>query len=224
MSRLAEYLAEIARLFGSAPAVHFAGLENGSTAALVDVEKEAAPKVRARIQVAPTADAPEDVAKAYRTIDGMLESDNATGALIEEERQRKVIAFPGRKKPKRLAYGPFRQDASIDGQLIRVGGQGEMVPVHLKAEADIIHVCQANHRVACALAPCLFGPPLRVFGNGAWFRDGKGQWAMKRFTIVRFDVLKEHDLRGAVERLRSMGGALRNIDDPLMELEELRKG
>ena len=224
MSRLVEYLAEIARMLGSESEVHFAGLEAGSTDALVDVEREAAPKVQARIQVAPTPDAPADVAKAYRAIDRMLENDNAFGELIEEDQHRKVITFPGRKKPKRLAYGPFREDTSIDGLLIRIGGLEDLVPVHLKETEDTIHQCQANHQVARDLAPYLFGAPLRAFGNGTWFRDRDGHWQMKRFTIDRFTVLRKDELRSTVERLRSISNNLRNIEDPLAELEELRKG
>ena len=123
MARLVEYLDDLAMLFGSESEVHFAGVEGGSTEPLVDVEWEAVPKVRERLQVAPTPDAPADVARAYHSLDKLLERDNASAHLTEEQDDqpaRKVITFPGVRKPRTLEYGPLQQDGTIDGILIRL--------------------------------------------------------------------------------------------------------
>lgn len=225
MSRLTEYLQDLARLFGCDSEVHFAGLEGGSTKPLVDVEWEAVPKVDERLQAAATPHAPADVAKAYRAIDKRLEQDNAAADLIEElneQQSRKVIVFPGSKKPRATQYGPFRQDGSLDGVLVRIGGLEDMVPVHLR-EGEFVYQCQANHDIARKLAPYLFGAPLRASGNGTWFRDRDGNWEMRRFTIESFSTLRRDDLVSTVERLREFNNKLKTIEDPLAELEKLRR-
>lgn len=221
MSRLAEYLADLATMLGNKEQVHFVELDEGSTVVVHDVEWEAAPKVRERIHAVQTEDAPDDATRAFRQIDNRLEEDNASGVLVEPK-GRRVIEFPGRKKPQRVVYGPFNQEGTLDGVLIRIGGEEEIVPVHLMEEPGRIHMCRANHQTARSLAPYLFGSPLRVSGKGRWFRDREGVWEMKRFTIKAFDVLREDTLKTAVDRLRGIDSALKRMEDPLGELEDLR--
>ena len=48
MSRLAEYMADLAHLLGEAENVHFDHLETGSTVLVQHIEHEAVPKVKAR--------------------------------------------------------------------------------------------------------------------------------------------------------------------------------
>ena len=223
MARLAEYMADLAAMLGNKEKVHFVELEESSTVVVHEVEWEAAPKVRERVRAVQTADAPDEAMKAFHQIDARLEQDNAAGLLIEPEGT-KVIEFPGRKKPQRIMYGLFNQDGVLDGELIRIGGEEEMVPVHLREQpGSKPHICQANHEVARKLSPYLFGPPLRVKGNGRWFRDRDDNWEMKRFTITEFEVLRDDDLRTAVERLRSIDSSLKKMEDPLAELEKLRQ-
>ena len=213
MARLAEYMSDLAALLGHADRVHFVSLEEGSTVLVHAVESEAAPKVRDRVRDIQTHDAPEEAMKAFRELDKRLESDNAVGVLRYHDR--KIIEFPGRTKPKRVIYGPLNQDGVLDGQLIRIGGEEALVPVHLREEQRLTHICQANHRVARELAPFLFGQPIRVHGNGRWFRDGDGNWEMKRFTIESFKVLRDDTFQASVQRLRDIDSPLRDLEDPL---------
>ncbi len=50
MSRLAEYVSDLAKMFGNNNSVHLLKIEEGSTVPLVMVEWEAEPKVRDRMQ------------------------------------------------------------------------------------------------------------------------------------------------------------------------------
>lgn len=223
MSRLAEYMADLADLLGNQDHVHFVGLEAKSTDVLFDVEWEAIPKVRERISAIKTHDAPPRAAKAFKSLDERLERDNATGVIIGPG-DRKFIVIPGRTKPKRLIYGPFNQEGSLTGTLIVVGGEDQMVPVHIEEEGSVVHNCHANRKIARQIAPHIFGPTLRVQGDGRWYRDGDGQWEMRRFTVKSFKVLKQESLVDAVERLRAVESPLKALEDPLGDLEKLREG
>ena len=60
MARLAEYMAELATLLGTQERVHFVRLEGGSTTLVQEIEYEAIPKVRERLNGIKTRSAPED--------------------------------------------------------------------------------------------------------------------------------------------------------------------
>jgi hypothetical protein len=175
MKRLAEYMEELATLFGSQERVHFVRIESGSATVVQVVEYEHIPKVRDRLKGVKDRSAPRDAIEAYSKIDKMLAQDNATG-LIEthvETETAKIIEFPGKNRESVENFCPVSQRGSIDGVLVRIGGIDETVPV-LLIEGETRHHCTCNREVAKRLAPHLFGSMLRVHGNGRWLRDDFG--------------------------------------------------
>lgn len=122
MARLAEYMADLAELLGYKRSVHFVGLEPGSTEILHRIESEDVQKVERRLRDLDRHEAPPDVVKAFKSLDARLASDNAIGTLKGLESAR-GINFPGRERPKPLEYGAFRQQATLQGVLIRIGGR-----------------------------------------------------------------------------------------------------
>ena len=221
MARLAEYMAELARLLGRADQVHFVRLEGGSAVLVQNVEPEAAPDVRERLRSLQQDNPPDDAAKAFANLNRYLADDNATGILQEGE-SAEVIRFPGREEPAPVTFGAFNQPGVLDGVLIRVGGRDDTVPAHLH-DGETIHVCNTARDVARRLAVHLYGPPLRVHGNGRWERDADGCWVMKRFNITSFDVLDDAPLGEVAQRLRDVeGSGWKEIEDPTAELRHLR--
>ena len=221
MSRLAEYMADLARLFGRAEQVHFVRLEPGSTVLVQNVEPEAAPQIRNRIRALAHGEAAGDADRAFNALNRRLAGDDAVGSLQDGDGA-EVIRFPGRERKPPLTFGPFNQDGALDGVLIRVGGRDDTVPVHLR-DGDTIHMCNATRDMARRLAVHLYGSTLRVQGNGRWERGADGVWSMKRFNITDFRELDEAPLSEIVRRLRSVeGSGWKDIDDPLRELRRLR--
>ena len=137
---------------------------------------------------------------------------------------RSTRTFAGVEQTPGLTYGPFREKGTLDGVLIRVGGKDETVPVHL-LDGDKVHICNANREVARRLAPNLFGPILRVQGEGRWERDQEGKWILLRFDIRDFEPLDDVPLGEAVRRLRAVkGSGWQEISEPARELHRLRGG
>ena len=93
MARLAEYLAELARLFGEDEHVHFDRLEPGSTVLVQHVDQDAVAAVQERLSIAGDVHAPEDIAKPYRAIDRRLAEDGATASL-REANGTEILFFP----------------------------------------------------------------------------------------------------------------------------------
>jgi len=223
MSRLAEYMTELANLFGYHSSVHFVRLEEGSTVIVPAVEYEDVPKVRERLTAVHMHEGPTDAMRAFSQIDRKLSQDNASGVLVNENGC-EVIQFPGRNRPKPVTYGPIKQQGSLDGVLIKIGGKDSTVPTAIMNE-KVIYNCNTSRSVARNLAPHIFGPVLRVHGNGKWHRDENGEWVMDKFDITDFEILRDSSLSEIISRLRDIdGNEWRGIVDPLSDLHGIRHG
>ncbi len=226
MAKLADYMADFATLLGKDNAVHFAGLEKGSTKLAARVEFEDVPKVRTRLDDIRRGNPPKDAAKVFAQIDARLANDNATGRIFvegEEGPTAELLTFPGRNRPKAQSYGPFTQEGTLDGLLISVGGKDATVPLRLQ-NGDITYTnCDTTRALARDLGKHLF-EPIRVHGTGRWLREADGTWNLLRFRVHRFEQLGKDSLRESVTALRSVSGSGWNeFVDPLAELDDLRR-
>jgi hypothetical protein len=224
MERLAEYITGLARLLGEFVQVHFVGIEEGSVQLKAKVDEPARLKVRDRLRAVRDGDGPEDARKAYGVLDDMLRVDNASGDLADDERA-VVIAFPGRRRPEPLVFGPFKQDGTLDGQLYRIGGKDETKHVAIRDGAVEFTGLETNEEVALRLRHHLFGATLRFHGEGTWFRHANGSWELKRFKIRDFEELDDSPLADVVASLRKVKGSTwGDVPDPVRELLEDRYG
>lgn len=222
LMRLTEYLRDLAYLFGNNDSVHLVKVEKGSTAPLLLVQKEAETKVRERLQLVEQQDGPPEAMRAMRQINERLREDDARGSLIDPDRK-KILAFPGRDLNKLLEYGPIKQQGTVEGIPIRIGGEQRLVPVHLDDHGDV-HICLATRALAKQIARHLFTSVIRVDGTGKWLRRRDGEWEMEYFTVNGFTPLDDVTLRGSIETLRAIPAQWKERDDPLGELMSIRHG
>lgn len=224
MERLAEYMADLAKMLGEPASVHFVRLDTGSTVLVQRIDEEAEPKVRHRIRSVRSGDGPAEAVQAYNRLNRRLMDDNAVGALSDEKGS-EVIDFPGCNLAEPVTFGAFNQAGSVDGVLIRVGGVRDIVPITLEASDGAQTHCSATRELAKTMAQYLFGPELRVHGTGRWHRDKTGAWQLERFAAGRFEVLGGEPLGAVVARLRDIQGSeWPEVDDPWEELERERNG
>jgi len=206
MWRLAQYLAELATLLGSKERTHFDRVDPGSAELVHYVEAVEAPKVAARLNGIRIGEGPKDAIAAQRAIDDLLANDNAVGTLIEKATGQIVIPFPGRNRPKPVAFPPFRQDTSIDGVVVRIGGKDASAHVTLQ-DGDILHTGITMSRTdARALAPLLYGTTVRLHGNGRFERLAGGVWKMSEFKVAQWEKLDTRPLAAVLQGLRAIGG------------------
>lgn len=224
MERLAEYMADLAKMLGEPTSVHFVSIESGSTVLVQRIDKEAEPKVLHRVRTLRAGDGPADAVQAYEKLNRRLLDDNAVGAL-SDEMGADIIDFPGRNLAEPVTFGAFNQIGSVDGQLIRIGGVRDNVPVILQASDGTHFNCQAPRELAKTIAHYLLGPELRVHGDARWHRDKAGMWQLDRFTISSFEPLDGEPLSAVVARLRDIQGSeWPEVEDPWAELERERNG
>lgn len=227
MAKLAEYMADFAALLGKEHAVHFDRLEGGSTNIVSRVEYEDVPKVIARLADIDHGAASKELMRLIADMDKRLANDNAAGRVLLADSsgvtEELLLTFPGRDRPKLPSYGPFTQDGHLDGVLISVGGRDETISVRLQnGETSYTH-CETNRTIARELGQHMF-EPVRIHGRGRWLREADGNWVLHHFRIHRFEALGVASLRQTVVALRAVpGSGWKDINDPLGELEDLRR-
>lgn len=219
MARLAEYLQELATILGETDAVHFVRLEASSTVVVHKVEHEAVPKVRDRVAAVARGNGTRSAMRAYRAINRMLRADNGAGAL-EEPTGTEIIRFPGIKEIER--FGTVTQQCFVDGEVVRIGGTRERVPIVLRSEAEMIADCYTSRATAKRLAAHLF-EPVRLFGNGRFAREDDGSWKLEYFVFESFTQLLDEPLSSVVEALRAIPGGEWG-ENALDELRLIRHG
>lgn len=224
MWRLAEYMGDLAKLLGEQPSVHFVRLEKGSTVLVNRIDDEAIPKVTGRAREVRDRTAPVDAMEAFKSLNRRLKQDNAVGRLFEPDNA-EIIRFPGREEVEPVTFGAFKQDGTLDGVVIRLGGVGDPVPVTLETSDRVHSICMATREQAKILGQFIFGPELRLHGAGRWHRDEAGDWVMDRFTIKFFETLDGEPLSAVIARLRDVpGNEWREMENPWSELERIRGG
>jgi hypothetical protein len=219
MARLAEYLQELAAILGETKAVHFVRLESGSTVVVHKIEQEAIPKVRDRAYAVARNCGPREAMRAYGKINRMLRADNGVGAL-QEPTGAEIIRFPGIQEIDR--FGSITQQCSVDGEVVRIGGTRERVPIMLRSGEELIADCYTGRVTAKKLATHLF-EPVRLFGTGRFIRDDTGTWKLEHFDFDSFIPLIEPPLSSIVAALRAIPGGEWG-DDALDELQYIRHG
>jgi hypothetical protein len=204
MARLAEYMAALAKMFGHAEHTHFVRVEKGSAKLRTAIDPVDAPKVEARLNGVRIGDAPKDAIAGKLALEELLANDNAVATLTEGDTDRVVIPFIGRNRPKVLTFPPFREDTSIDGVLVKIGGKDPSAHATLQ-DGDAFHVGVTMRReLARELAPMLYGPTIRMFGNGRFERQADGVWKMSDFKVDRYELLDERAIGDALAAMRAV--------------------
>lgn len=207
MARLAEYMRNFAAMLGHEGAVHFDGLKEGSTQLVSRIDHEEVPKVGAGLDALMRGEGQPEAVKAQEAIDRLLADDNASGFLYEDNDQgAKIIAFPGVTRPRPVQYGPIRQEGTLDGILVSVGGADKTAHIRLQHGDMKYSNIDTDRDTARRLGKHLF-EPIRVFGTGSWLREEDGTWTLKRFKVDGFEALKADDLRDVLEELRRVEGS-----------------
>lgn len=223
MGILAEYLHDLAIIYGQQEQLHFIRLEKGSTVAVARALPEAEPEIENQLVLIQANQAPSEVMEAVERVDRRLRSHHTRG-FIAAPSGAKILKFPGidKKVVEPIAYGPFNQHGTLEGVPIMIGGKDERVPVHLEDWRGNQHICYARRSLAKEIAPHLFTSNIRVEGTGRWLRHANGEWEMKKFTALDFSVVPLTDLGDDIERLRSLAGKWKELPDPIGDMDIIR--
>lgn len=208
LARLALYMSALAKLLGNEASVHFGQINSGSTAPVALVEREASPKVAERVGSAATGEALSEVQAAFNEINGLMRGDNAIGQLRRTPwggEKRVLLMFPGRNSPTPQRFGPFTEPATVDGELVRIGGRDKTAHAQILDAEGKTWAGELGKELASRMAAYLYkGAVLRVSGDAKWERDEGGTWLLSGFKIRDFVVLADESLFDSVQKIRSL--------------------
>ncbi len=197
MARLADVLRDLAAIFGERGAVRFAG--GGGAVPVIQVERGAMPAVRERIAAVARGSGPADAMRAFHALDDRLAQGRLAATLFDAAGEA-VLRFPGRGDADAVQ---IRQDGSVDGELVRVGGQSEEARILLRSGDEVLTDIIAPRELARELARHLY-EPVRLHGPGRWTRLGGGHWVLDGLRVERFDVLAGDGLPDALAALHAL--------------------
>lgn len=220
MSRLCQYLEKLGALFGSKEHVHFDRVKKGSAVPQILVDECAHESVLGRVGLLGNPAAPKEILTLQRDINAMLRADGCVGTL-RLDGGAVLFQFPGRKLPV-IEEVVVYEHGELDGELFRIGGKDDSVPVWIRGSEGTVFRCTADKQSARDLAALLFSE-VRVIGNGKWRRNADGQWGLDEFEIQSWEVLDVGDIESMIAELRAVPGSKWNVmDDPHLELAKLR--
>ena len=225
MARLAEYMADLAKLLGFRDNVHFSHLEEGSSVLAYKIDRETAIEVRERVAKADAGVGPFDAVQAIQNINKRLIEDRTDG-YIREDRGAEIIRFPGYQSPliEEPAIKTPMQPDTLDGVVQRIGRlSGGLASVLLETHDSQVFACRTYKGTARKLAHHIFSSEVRLTGYARWHRSPRGRWALNEFFIQDFEVLKDEKLSDVIAELhRVEGSEWMKVDDPWQELANIR--
>lgn len=222
MTRLLEYLTQLATVLGSRNDVHFLTVEEGSLPCIMEVKSDEEPFIVARVKDLAVGKGTQEAKQAYKNLRAFLKDDEYS-AELKTETDDVILDFPFAPEQEQV-FGPFWQDGTLDGILVKLGGTDDTVPVHLVYEGSH-YPCNASIEMARKLGHYILQKPIRVHGRGQWYRNAHGKWEMHWFDILDFEELDDSSLPDVVSRLRAIpGNDLLSLKDPLKEMRKIREG
>jgi hypothetical protein len=221
LSRLSQYLGDLARIMGQEASVHLVKVDKGSTVPIISVDWEAEPKVRERLRAVKFNEGPAEARRAFKEINKRLVEDNANGVLVDPGRS-KVLRFPGADAANQVEFGPISQAGSFQGVPIKVGGENDPVPIHIEDGAEK-HIVWGSRSLAKDISLHLFTSVVRIHGIGRWLRTRMGEWELREFHATSFEVIPDGDIKSNISKLRSIPADWKKLDDPIAELMAMRE-
>ena len=218
-----ELVKRFADLLGSAEKVHFGALRPGSARILAKVDEEAHTDVK--VQLVSARLQGQSSAKVVR-MDEYLCARGWHGEVRSREGNI-VLSFPGAlgaKEPE--DERSVQQMDNLVGQVIKIGGRDESVPMTLEtSDGSYVDVNVRGRDLAKRLALHLFGKEIRIIGLATWKRDAEGEWSCAGMLVDQFEEPDGTPLSELFDSLRELPGNNWNaMDDPIEAWKKLRGG
>ena len=213
----ADLAKRLADLLGEQERVHFGALKDGSARILAKVEQSARQDVFVQLAKMRLGATPAKLTKLndYLGSKGWRgELKNAEGGVI--------IAFPGTPQQKQEQVQSVYQPDSLIGQVIKIGGRDDTVPMTLRTpDGAFVDVNVKGRDEARKLAQHLFGADIKVNGNATWTRDEEGQWTCSAMEVLSFEETDSTSLVNLFEALRRVpNNHWHQLEDPIAEWEK----
>lgn len=221
LDEFADLVKRLADLLGKQQYVHFGALKQGSARIFAKVEPPARQEVDLNLEKMRYGAASAKVLK----LNDFLGSKGWRGEL-KNPQGGVVITFPGtpKKEPEeRQQVQTVYQFDSLVGQVIKIGGRDDTVPMTLRTPDGVfVDVNVKGRDEARKLAKHLFGADIKVSGNATWVRDEEGQWTCSTMEVLSFEEIDSTTLGDLFEALKRVpNNHWHQLEDPIAEWKKM---
>ncbi|RYH34533.1 MAG: hypothetical protein EON54_19915, partial [Alcaligenaceae bacterium] len=139
---------------------------------------------------------------------------------LKNEQGNVVITFPGATdKPTPKPVQTVHQASTIIGQVIKIGGRDETVPMQIRTpEGAFVDVNVKGREQARKLGHHLFGADLKFSGDATWSRDEEGHWSCSDMEVLSFEEPGGSSLVDLFATLQQLpDNHWHQVDDPIDE-------
>lgn len=217
MSRLAAYMAELAKLLGAPESVHFKEVLDKSVSIVAIAEAQSVAIISPRVREAAQNGNDADAAAPWRRLNEFLAEDGWT-AELPLPKGGELISFPGKAKASK-AIRSVTQHTAIQGRLIRIEGGGDTVKIGLEIDGDLTAAGISLNATAAIQLAHRFHQFVRLSGEGKWSRNTNGTWSLDSLKATSFEVLEDEPLQETLGKLKELLGPgsteeiVRNVDE-----------
>lgn len=221
LADFAELAKRFADLLGSSGGVHFGALRPGSARILAVVDPDA--RLDVKLQLVEARNRGSAYGRVQRLDDYLRQK--GLNAEVRNRDGGTELTFAGAKAANDPEVGRLVQQLdSVVGQVIKIGGRDETVPMTIEtSDGTYVEVNIRGRELAKRLAPYLFGKDIRVTGLATWKRDGDGQWSCTSVMVDEFTELDTTSVTDLFDRLGELpDNGWNQMDDPVAEWKKTR--
>jgi len=226
LSDLGQYMLDFVRLLGAEQCPRFYRIKQNCTSIGARLPREREVDTRQRLFLVRNGEGPQEALNAQSSIALRMGKSRAKGGVVTDYQGTRLIEIPVPViAPAAPSLPVLTRAGSLQGQVIKIGGKQEVVPVQIEDVDGFVYYCLARRELARKLGRHIFGKTVRVHGVGKWRRDDERRWIVEDFQIHEVDEdLSDAPLDFAIERLRAIDSAWKDHPDPHDELERIRNG
>jgi hypothetical protein len=215
LDRLIAYLNELIVILGQPSDLHLVDIKQSSTKPVLAMRHDVAVRARHRASEVRQGGGSQRRKQAYANIRRMVSEDGGKTAVLKA-REGKLLEFPSVDIGTDQIVHAVRQQTSVEGELIRIGGRREEAQLLIQElSGNVIAGCTAPRALATELGRFLY-KPIRVNGVASWHRSGEGVWEITRLQVQSFDPLEEDEIEDVLAKLRKV-----NVVWPADSMEQL---
>lgn len=220
LNRLMEYLNQLSIVLGSPGDLHLVGIEKGSTRPVLAMRHDVAHRARNNARAVAEGGGSANRRQAFHTIRRMVAEDGGETAVLKAPKGAVILKFPSAAIGEDQVVNSLRQNTSIEGTLVRIGGIGDNAQLLIQEmNGNVIAGSAATRPLAQEMARLIYRP-IRVNGLASWHRDEEGKWKITRLLVQSYDALDDRELEEVVAELRAV--KVQWPDDSLEQLQAMR--
>jgi hypothetical protein len=218
LEELGELLKKMSDVLGSPDHVRFGALRKGSARILANVREQAVEEVRLRLLQAKLPEGPQ-AAKAAR-MNAYFAEKGWSGELRSRDGALRVVFAGAANQPVFVERRVVKQQDTVVGKIIKIGGRDETVPMTLQTPAgEFVDVNVKGRALARELAPHLFGADLQFSGEATWVRDERGNWSCEDMLVTSSEAADGTPLAELFDKLADLpNNGWHRIEDPVEAL------